>query len=78
MRRRGIPRQGREADRPVSTLGRDCHFCQRPPALESPWVDVAIQLTAGDKDCVGCEARIAVPETPEANPWSLKGEDWKP
>ena len=42
------------------------------------WVDVAIDLTAGDKSCVGCEARIAVPMTPEANPWKLKGEDWKP
>ena len=42
------------------------------------WVDVSIRLTAGEKDCVGCEARIAVPATPEANPWSLAGNDWKP
>ena len=42
------------------------------------WVDVSIELTAGDKDCVACEARIAVPETPEANPWKLRGDDWKP
>jgi hypothetical protein len=44
----------------------------------SGWVDVSIGLTAGDKECVGCEARIAVPETPEGNPWSLTGDDWKP
>jgi acyl dehydratase len=42
------------------------------------WVDVAIELSAGAKICVGCEARIAVPRTPEANPWRLKGEAWKP
>jgi acyl dehydratase len=42
------------------------------------WVEVAIELTAGDKSCVGCEARIAVPMTPEANPWKLKGDAWKP
>jgi hypothetical protein len=27
---------------------------------------------------VGCEARIAVPETADANPWQLKGDDWNP
>ena len=42
------------------------------------WVDVAIELTAGDKLCVGCEARIAIPRTADANPWKLKGDDWKP
>jgi len=42
------------------------------------WVDVAIELSAGGKSCVGCEARIAVPMTSEANPWKLKGADWKP
>lgn len=47
-------------------------------AGEVSWVDVAIELTAGEKDCVGCEARIAVPNSPEANPWKLAGDDWKP
>jgi len=42
------------------------------------WVDVVIDLSAGGKSCVGCEARIAVPMTSEANPWKLKGDDWKP
>ena len=42
------------------------------------WVDVAIELTAGDKSCVSCEARIAVPDSADANPWQLKGDDWKP
>ena len=42
------------------------------------WVEVAIELSAGDKSCVGCEARIALPRTPESNPWKLKGDDWRP
>lgn len=42
------------------------------------WVEVKIELTAGTKQCVSCEARIAVPETADANPWKLKGDDWKP
>lgn len=45
---------------------------------EYSWVDVKIELTAGDKSCVGCEARIAVPNSPEANPWKVKGDAWKP
>ena len=40
--------------------------------------DAEIELTAGTKSCVSCEARIAIPETPDANPWTLKGDDWKP
>jgi hypothetical protein len=49
-----------------------------PAAKGTAWVDVSINLTAGTKQCVGCEARIAVPGSPEANPWKLKGDDWKP
>jgi len=49
-----------------------------PAAKGVSWVNVEIELTAGDKSCVGCEARIAVPDTEGANPWSLKGDDWKP
>ena len=47
-------------------------------AKNTGWVDVKIELTAGTKSCVSCEARIAIPETREANPWKLKGDDWKP
>jgi acyl dehydratase len=42
------------------------------------WVDVLIELRAGGKSCVECEARIAIPATPDANPWTLKGDDWRP
>ncbi|MBK7947887.1 MAG: hypothetical protein IPK00_03910 [Deltaproteobacteria bacterium] len=47
-------------------------------AKSTGWVEVKIELTAGTKQCVSCEARIAVPETADANPWKLKGDDWKP
>lgn len=45
---------------------------------EVGWVDVSIELRAGDKSCVGCEARIALPRTPRSNPWKLKGDAWRP
>ena len=47
-------------------------------AKGTAWVDVKIELTAGTKQCVSCEATIAVPESADANPWKLKGDDWKP
>jgi acyl dehydratase len=63
--------------------GETMHFSGTVMSVESVsdefgWVDVAIELRAGDKSCVGCEARIALPKTPESNPWKQKGEDWKP
>lgn len=63
--------------------GDTMHFEGKVTNVESAaagvsWVDVAIELSAGEKSCVGCEARIAVPDTADANPWKLKGDDWKP
>ena len=49
-----------------------------PAADGISWVNVTIELTAGDKNCVSCEARVAVPDNADANPWKLKGDDWKP
>ena len=45
---------------------------------EVGWVDVSVELRAGGKECVDCEARIALPRTEDGNPWSLKGDGWKP
>ncbi len=42
------------------------------------WVDVSVELSAGQKSCVACEARIAIPATHDANPWQLKASDWQP
>jgi acyl dehydratase len=63
--------------------GETMHFAGTVTGVEAVnddvgWVDIAIELSAGDKSCVGCEARIALPRTPDANPWKLKGDDWKP
>ena len=63
--------------------GDTMHFAGKVTGIEAAtddisWVDVAIELTAGEKSCVSCEARIAVPQTADANPWKLKGEGWKP
>ena len=63
--------------------GETMHFAGTVTGVEAfdddvGWVDITIELSAGDKSCVGCEARIALPRTPDANPWKLKGDDWKP
>ena len=42
------------------------------------WVDVAVELSSGDKCCVLCDARIAIPAAADANPWKLRGEKWHP
>jgi len=42
------------------------------------WVEVSTELRAGEKVCVTCDAKIAIPATPDANPWALRGEDWQP
>jgi acyl dehydratase len=42
------------------------------------WVEVSTELHSGEKLCVSCEARIAIPATVDANPWSLRGADWQP
>jgi hydroxyacyl-ACP dehydratase HTD2-like protein with hotdog domain len=63
--------------------GETMHFAGRvtgvaPASADVGWVDVAVELRADAKSCVECEARIAIPKTSEANPWRLKGEDWRP
>ena len=42
------------------------------------WADVDVVLSVGDRVCTTCAARIALPVTPDDNPWSRKGETWKP
>jgi len=49
-----------------------------PAEKDVGWVDVTVELRSGGKSCVGCEARIALPATAEANPWMLRGGDWRP
>jgi acyl dehydratase len=42
------------------------------------WVGVDIAVSVGEKTCTTCKGRIALPTTPEDNPWSRRGETWKP
>jgi hypothetical protein len=42
------------------------------------WAAVDITLGVGDQVCTECAARIALPTTPDDNPWDRRGERWKP
>lgn len=42
------------------------------------WADVDVALTVGDRVCTTCAVRIAIPTTPDDNPWARRGERWKP
>jgi acyl dehydratase len=42
------------------------------------WAGVEIAVKVGEKTCTACKARIAIPVTPDDNPWSRRGETWIP
>jgi acyl dehydratase len=42
------------------------------------WVGVDITIKVGDRLCTTATGRIAVPVSPDDNPWSRKGQEWKP
>ena len=42
------------------------------------WVDLDISVAVGDRRCCTCTARVAVPATPDDNPWARRGPDWTP
>ncbi|HEY7440286.1 MAG TPA: hypothetical protein VIC35_12905 [Acidimicrobiia bacterium] len=42
------------------------------------WVTVAVRLEVDGDVKTTCEARIALPSTPDDNPWSRHGDDWRP
>jgi hydroxyacyl-ACP dehydratase HTD2-like protein with hotdog domain len=42
------------------------------------WADVDVALTVGERLCTTCAVRIAIPTTPDDNPWARRGERWKP
>jgi len=42
------------------------------------WVDVAVNLSVGERTVTDCSARVAVPVDDDDNPWKRKGDDWKP
>jgi acyl dehydratase len=42
------------------------------------WVTAGIALSVDGDVKTTCRARIAVPTTPEDNPWSRRGDRWRP
>jgi hypothetical protein len=42
------------------------------------WVDVDVCLSVDGNPCTECAARIAVPSTPDDNPWDRRGARWRP
>jgi hydroxyacyl-ACP dehydratase HTD2-like protein with hotdog domain len=51
----------------VATDDRDCG-----------WAEVEVTLTAGGRPATSCRARLALPVTPDDNPWARRGERWAP
>ena len=42
------------------------------------WVEVALALMVGDETRTEFTARIALPSRPGDNPWTRRGDDWRP
>jgi acyl dehydratase len=42
------------------------------------WVSLAVTLSVDGEAMSECAVRVAVPATPDDNPWSRHGEHWKP
>ena len=45
---------------------------------DAAWVDLEMELKVGDNVVTGCTARMALPKDANDNPWTRKGEDWRP
>jgi hypothetical protein len=42
------------------------------------WAELAVTLHVGDRVCTTCTARVAVPVSPDDNPWARRGDAWRP
>ncbi len=42
------------------------------------WLELLLELRVGEKVVTECRTRIALPSTEGDNPWTRKGEAWKP
>jgi hypothetical protein len=42
------------------------------------WADVDVAITVDGDVKTACSARIAVPTSPDDNPWARRGERWRP
>ena len=58
--------------------GDELRFSGTVTGVDGGWVDIDIALTVGDTTVTQCTARVAVPTDEQDNPWSLRGDDWRP
>jgi hypothetical protein len=42
------------------------------------WADLEVALKVGDEVKTSCSVRVALPTDPDDNPWSRRGDCWKP
>jgi acyl dehydratase len=42
------------------------------------WVGLDVSMYADDRLATTCSARVALPTTPDDNPWTRRGESWQP
>lgn len=54
----------------VTDVSTDEHGCG--------WVRLDVSLTVDGKVKTTCEARVALPTSPDDNPWNRRGERWAP
>ena len=50
----------------------------RTDATGCGWADLDITLAVGDRIATTCTASVALPTTPDDNPWARRGERWRP
>ncbi len=42
------------------------------------WANLEVNLSVGDTTVTDCSVRMALPRDVDDNPWTRRGEDWKP
>lgn len=42
------------------------------------WASLSVDVSVGDRLCTSCAVRVALPADAADNPWSRKGDRWKP
>ena len=42
------------------------------------WVELDLAIKVGERVATQCIARVALPTTPDDNPWDRRGERWQP
>jgi hypothetical protein len=42
------------------------------------WAELDVTVRVGDRVCTTCDARVAIPTSPDDNPWTRRAERWRP